>query len=134
VSPELAKERGIQSGSLVQLTSRRGRLRVRALVTDRVHDGELYMPMNSQLGVAKHGLQGDEFLRREMLPRYRHLLEMSDQVGALNIHDVNSRETEMVRVFAALRRELVAGGIAAICLGVICHRQHPPHITLGAKF
>lgn len=47
VSPELAKERGIESGSLVQLTSRRGRLRVRALVTDRVHNGELYMPMNS---------------------------------------------------------------------------------------
>ncbi|OLD56762.1 MAG: formate dehydrogenase subunit alpha [Acidobacteria bacterium 13_1_40CM_2_56_5] len=47
VSPELAKERGIQSGSLVRLTSRRGQLRVRAVVTDRVHGRELYMPMNS---------------------------------------------------------------------------------------
>jgi formate dehydrogenase major subunit len=47
VSPELARERGIESGSLVQLTSRRGRVRVRALVTDRVHNGQLYMPMNS---------------------------------------------------------------------------------------
>jgi len=47
ISPELAEERGIQSGSLVQLTSRRGRLRVRAVVTDRVHNGEIYMPMNS---------------------------------------------------------------------------------------
>ena len=47
ISPELARERGIQSGSLVRLTSRRGRLHVRALVTDRVHDRELYMPMNS---------------------------------------------------------------------------------------
>jgi formate dehydrogenase major subunit len=47
VSPELAKERGIQSGSLVRLTSRRGQLRVRAVVTDRVHERELYMPMNS---------------------------------------------------------------------------------------
>jgi formate dehydrogenase major subunit len=47
VSPELARSRGIESGSLVQLTSRHGRLRVRALVTDRVQDGELYMPMNS---------------------------------------------------------------------------------------
>jgi len=47
VSPELARSRGIESGSLVQLTSRHGRLRVRALVTDRVHNGELYMPMNS---------------------------------------------------------------------------------------
>jgi formate dehydrogenase major subunit len=47
VSPELARERGIESGSLVQLTSRHGSLHVRALVTDRVRDGQLYMPMNS---------------------------------------------------------------------------------------
>jgi formate dehydrogenase major subunit len=31
----------------MQITSRHGRVRVRALVTDRVQDGELYMPMNS---------------------------------------------------------------------------------------
>jgi formate dehydrogenase major subunit len=47
VSPELALARGIESGSLVQLTSRHGGVRVRALVTDRVRNGELYMPMNS---------------------------------------------------------------------------------------
>jgi len=47
VSPELAQARGIESGSLVQLTSRYGRVRVHALVTDRVRNGELYMPMNS---------------------------------------------------------------------------------------
>ncbi|HZR20869.1 MAG TPA: formate dehydrogenase subunit alpha [Verrucomicrobiae bacterium] len=47
VSPELAKERGIQSGTLVQLISRYGKVRVRAVVTDRVHGRELYMPMNS---------------------------------------------------------------------------------------
>jgi formate dehydrogenase major subunit len=47
VSQDLAAERGIQSGSWVHLTSRYGRVRVRALVTDRVHGKELYMPMNS---------------------------------------------------------------------------------------
>src|SRR5205085_779715 len=47
VSPELAEERGIQSGTWVQLVSRYGQLRVRALVTDRVQGRELYMPMNS---------------------------------------------------------------------------------------
>jgi len=47
VSPELAEERGIQSGTWVQLISRYGKVRVRALVTDRVHGTELYMPMNS---------------------------------------------------------------------------------------
>jgi formate dehydrogenase major subunit len=47
VSPELAKERGVQSGTWVRLTSRYGEVRVRALVTDRVSGKELYMPMNS---------------------------------------------------------------------------------------
>jgi formate dehydrogenase major subunit len=47
VSPELAMQRGIQDGTWVQLTSRYGRVRVRALVTDRVQGRELYMPMNS---------------------------------------------------------------------------------------
>jgi formate dehydrogenase major subunit len=47
VSPELAKQRGIQSGTWVQLTSRYGQVRVRALVTDRVQGKQLYMPMNS---------------------------------------------------------------------------------------
>jgi formate dehydrogenase major subunit len=47
VSPELAEERGITSGTWVQLISRYGKVRVRALVTDRVHGKELYMPMNS---------------------------------------------------------------------------------------
>ena len=47
VSPALAGERGIESGSWVQLTSPYGEVRVQALVTDRVHGNELYMPMNS---------------------------------------------------------------------------------------
>ena len=47
VSPELAAERGIESGTWVQLISRYGKVRVRALVTDRVSGKELYLPMNS---------------------------------------------------------------------------------------
>jgi formate dehydrogenase major subunit len=47
ISPELAKERGVQSGTWVLLTSPHGKVRVRALVTDRVRGHELYMPMNS---------------------------------------------------------------------------------------
>jgi formate dehydrogenase major subunit len=47
VSPDLAKERGIVSGTRVRLMSRHGQVRVRALVTDRVHGKQLYMPMNS---------------------------------------------------------------------------------------
>jgi formate dehydrogenase major subunit len=47
VSPELAQERGIQSGTRVELSSRHGCVRLRALVTDRVRGKQLYMPMNS---------------------------------------------------------------------------------------
>lgn len=47
VSPELARDRGIRTGSLVELTSRFGRVRAQAVVTTRVQGNELYMPMNS---------------------------------------------------------------------------------------
>ncbi|HUV71236.1 MAG TPA: formate dehydrogenase subunit alpha [Terracidiphilus sp.] len=47
VSPELAAERGIETGSCVQLASRYGKVRVQAVITTRVRGNELYMPMNS---------------------------------------------------------------------------------------
>jgi formate dehydrogenase major subunit len=47
VSPELASDRGIKTGSWVQLTSRYGKVRARAVITTRVTGKELYMPMNS---------------------------------------------------------------------------------------
>ncbi|MGO8816793.1 MAG: formate dehydrogenase subunit alpha [Terriglobia bacterium] len=47
VSAQLAAERGIMSGTWVQLVSRYGQVRVRAQVTDRVRDRELFMPLNS---------------------------------------------------------------------------------------
>jgi formate dehydrogenase major subunit len=47
VSPELATERGIQTGSWVQLISQYGKVRAQAVITTRVKGRELYMPMNS---------------------------------------------------------------------------------------
>jgi formate dehydrogenase major subunit len=47
VSPELASERGIHTGALVELDSRYGKVTVQAVVTARVSGKELYMPMNS---------------------------------------------------------------------------------------
>ncbi len=47
VSPELARERDLQSGDWVRVISRRGRVKVRVLVTDRVEGKQLYMPLNS---------------------------------------------------------------------------------------
>jgi formate dehydrogenase major subunit len=47
VSQALASDRGIQTGNWVQLTSRYGKVRAQAVITDRVQGNELYMPMNS---------------------------------------------------------------------------------------
>jgi formate dehydrogenase major subunit len=47
VSPELARDRGIKTGSWVQLTSRYGKVRAQVVITTRVTGKELYMPMNS---------------------------------------------------------------------------------------
>ncbi|KEO83783.1 formate dehydrogenase subunit alpha [Tumebacillus flagellatus] len=48
VSPELARERGIESGALVRLTSPYGHVKVRVQVTDTVRGKELYLTMNSR--------------------------------------------------------------------------------------
>jgi formate dehydrogenase major subunit len=47
ISPELAKERKIETGQWVKLISRYGELEVRALVTQRVKGRVVYMPVNS---------------------------------------------------------------------------------------
>ena len=47
VSPELASERGFESGTKVEVSSKWGVIRTRLLVTDRVQGKQLYMPMNS---------------------------------------------------------------------------------------
>ena len=46
VSPELATERGVESGTFVRLISPYGALKLPALVTDRVKKNELFLPMN----------------------------------------------------------------------------------------
>jgi formate dehydrogenase major subunit len=47
LSPELANDRGVQTGDWLQLTSRYGKVKAQALITTRVQGKELYMPMNS---------------------------------------------------------------------------------------
>ncbi len=46
VSPQLARERGIEDGTWVRVSSRRGSVELRAVVTDRVHGNVLYMPIH----------------------------------------------------------------------------------------
>ncbi|SIE04528.1 molybdopterin oxidoreductase [Mycobacteroides abscessus subsp. abscessus] len=47
VSPELAKERGVEEGSIVRLISPYGAIKLPVLVTDRVVGKTVYVPMHS---------------------------------------------------------------------------------------
>jgi formate dehydrogenase major subunit len=93
VSPQLARARGIESGSLVQLSSRHGRVKVRALVTDRVHDGELYMPMNSTESPVNL-LTGNHTDPVTHTPAYKETavkLEVLEAEGACPLPKINHR-------------------------------------------
>jgi formate dehydrogenase major subunit len=48
VGPDLAEERGIEDGTWVRVISRRGAIKVRALVTDRVEGNELFLPIHHE--------------------------------------------------------------------------------------
>ncbi len=93
ISPELAEDRGIQSGSLVELDSRYGRVRVRALVTDRVAGNELYMPMNS-LEQPVNRLTSSNTDKVTSTPAYKEAsvrMELIDAHGASPLPRGNSR-------------------------------------------
>jgi formate dehydrogenase major subunit len=93
VSPALASERGIQSGSWVQLVSRYGQVRVRALVTDRVQGKELYMPMNSTESPVNR-LTGNHVDKATHTPAYKEtsvLLRVLPEIGENPLPRTNSR-------------------------------------------
>ncbi len=47
ISPELAADRGIETGRWVRLRSKYGQVKVQVLVTDRVQGKQVYLPLNS---------------------------------------------------------------------------------------
>ncbi|MDI3257403.1 MAG: formate dehydrogenase subunit alpha [Kyrpidia sp.] len=73
VSPELARERGLESGALVKLVSPYGEVVVRALVTDRVTGRELYLPMNSADEGAVNYVTGSHTDRVTHTPAYKEI-------------------------------------------------------------
>ncbi|MBB3060705.1 formate dehydrogenase subunit alpha [Microbulbifer rhizosphaerae] len=74
VSPQLARKRGIQSGSLVKLISRHGEIQVRVLVTDRVEGKELYIPENATDNIrAINLLTSDEADKDSDTPAYKEI-------------------------------------------------------------
>jgi formate dehydrogenase major subunit len=93
ISPELATERGLQSGSWVQLISRYGKVRIRALVTDRVTGNELYMPMNSSES-AVNLLTSNHSDKATHTPAYKEAsvrMEALPEIGESPLPRVNSR-------------------------------------------
>ena len=72
VSPELAKERGIETGRYVQIKSPYGQVKVQVLVTNRVEGKQLYMPMNSVLEPVNK-MTGSHMDRATHTPAYKEI-------------------------------------------------------------
>jgi formate dehydrogenase major subunit len=72
VSPELAAERGLQSGSWVRLESPYGAVRVKTLITDRVQGKQMYMGMISVLDPVNR-LTSSHVDRATHTPAYKEL-------------------------------------------------------------
>ena len=54
VSPELAQERGLESGQFVKIENKYGQLKLRVLVTARVQGKQMYLPMISTSEAVNH--------------------------------------------------------------------------------
>jgi formate dehydrogenase major subunit len=77
----------------VRLISRYGHVRVRALVTDRVHGHELYMPMNSS-EAAVNRLTGSHTDPATNTPAYKETsvhMDVLPEVGDSPLPRINSR-------------------------------------------
>jgi formate dehydrogenase major subunit len=93
VSPALAAERKIETGRWVELTSRHGRIRLRALVTERVQGRQLYLPMNSSTN-AVNRLTGSHTDHATHTPAYKETavkMRLLDQMGESPLPRGNSR-------------------------------------------
>jgi len=94
VSPELAAERGLVSGTWVRLTSRYGQVRVRVLVTDRVAGKQVYMPMNSSTSPVNR-LTGSFTDPATHTPAYKEtsvsMTALTEAVGESPLPKTNSR-------------------------------------------
>lgn len=95
VSPELAKERGIESGALVRLTSPYGTVKVRVEVTDRVKGKELYLTMNtSKEQSAVNQLTSSYHDRVTHTPAYKEMgvkMDVLERTGKPPLPRVNYR-------------------------------------------
>ena len=82
VSPELAAERNLTTGQVVDVVSRHGTNRLRVLVTDRVSGKQLYMPLNS-IETPVNRLTGNNVDRDVHTPAYK---ETAVHIIAHDVH------------------------------------------------
>jgi formate dehydrogenase major subunit len=93
ISPLLATERKIENGRWVELISRHGKVRLRALVTDRVEGHQLYMPMNSSEN-AVNRLTGSHTDQATHTPAYKETavkMRLLDEIGESPLPRTNHR-------------------------------------------
>lgn len=94
VSPELAKERGIEDGTVVRLTSPYGMVKVSCIVTDRVKGKELYLPMNDSKEAAINLLTSSYADKDTDTPAYKEIsakMEILQAKGKSPLPKINHR-------------------------------------------
>lgn len=94
MSPELAKERGIENGTKVRLTSPYGQVNVRCLVTDRVKNKEVYLPMNTSGEGAINYLTSSHSDKDTDTPAYKEIsakMEILEAKGENPLPRINHR-------------------------------------------
>ncbi len=96
VSPALALERGLEDGSTVRLVSPYGALKLPVIVTDRVKDNELFLPMNSvKKETAINFLTGPAVDQRTNTPAYKQTkvrMEVLKELGKRPLPRSNPRD------------------------------------------
>jgi formate dehydrogenase major subunit len=86
ISPQLAKDRGIKDGTLVRLTSPYGNVKVHCIITDRVKEKEVYLPMNNNGEAAINLLTSSYADKDSDTPAYK---ETSAKLEILSNEGVN---------------------------------------------
>ena len=72
VSPELARERGLESGQFVKIENKYGQLKLQVLVTSRVEGKQMYLPMISTTEAVNH-LSSMHVDRATHTPAYKEI-------------------------------------------------------------
>ncbi|RSL30187.1 formate dehydrogenase subunit alpha [Salibacterium salarium] len=94
VSPELAKERSLSDGTLVRLKSPYGSVKIECLVTDRVRNKEIYIPLNDNNEAAVNFLTSSYSDKDTDTPAYKEVkvkMEILKEKGESPLPKVNHR-------------------------------------------